>query len=184
MSLKLLRALWITGALLFATNAGNSTAHEYAARKRVFTNDDLQKYSEKYGTDAQIDQSIGTGPADTQSKSKLAEVPSSTSGKPTEKSFWVSKLKQADDDLAKFRAAEIKFASATDKFRKNLAEAKSDFHRQTAQLQIADSEKNLAWTKEQVKKAEAEKAKVLSDAAKKGFKPEDLTASEKQDFAP
>jgi hypothetical protein len=50
---------------------------------------------------------------------------------------------------------------------------------QTAQLQIVDSEKNLTWAKEQVRKAEEERTKVLSDAAKKGFKPEDLTARAK-----
>ena len=184
MSLKLLRTLSITSALLLATSPGSSIGQESRARKHVFTNDDLQKYSEKYGSDPQPVQSTAAGPADTQARGKLTETSSSAAEKPSEKSHWVSKLKKADDDLAKFKAAEIKFSNAANKFRTDLAEAKSDFHRQTALLQIADSEKNLAWAKEELKKAEEEKKKVLSDAAKKGFKPEDLTAGERQDSAP
>ena len=182
MSLMLLRTLSITSALLLATGTGNSIGQESRTRKHVFTNDDLQKYSEKYGSDPQPVQS--TGPADAPAMSKLTETSSPAAEKPSEKSLWVSKLKKADDDLVKFKAAEIKFATAMDKFRVNFAEAKSDFHRQTALLQIADSEKNLAWAKEELKKAEEEKKKVLSEAAKKGLKPEDLAAGERQDSAP
>jgi hypothetical protein len=184
MSFKLLRTLSITSALLLATSPGSSIGQESRTRKHVFTNDDLQKYSEKYGSDPQPVQSTAAGPADTQARGKLTETSSPAAEKPSEKSLWVSKLKKADDDLVKFKAAETKFATAMDKFRVNFAEAKSDFHRQTALLQIADSEKNLAWAKEELKKAEEEKKKVLSEAAKKGLKPEDLAAGERQDSAP
>ena len=47
------------------------------------------------------------------------------------------------------------------------------------QPQIVDSEKYLTCAKEQVRNAEEERTKVLSDTAKKGFKPEDLTARAK-----
>ena len=183
MNFKLLRTLSIISVLLLATSLGSATGQESRTKKHVFTNDDLQKYSEKYGSDPQPAQSMAAGPADTQARSKLTETSSSTAEKPSEKSLWVSKLKKADDDLAKFKAAEIKFGAAMDKFRMHLAEAKSDFHRQTALLQIADSEKNLAWAKEELKKAEDEKKKVLTEAAKKGLKPEDLAAGERQDSA-
>jgi hypothetical protein len=183
MSLKLLRPSSTISVLLLATSLGSAIGQESRTKKHVFTNDDLQKYSEKYGTDPQTGQSGDTGTGDTQTKSKLTGTSSSTV-EPAERSLWISRLKKAHDDVAKFRAAETKFATALDKFRGDFAQGKSDFHRQTAQLQIADSEKNLAWAKEQLRKAEEERTKVLSEAAKKGFKPEDLTASEKQDFAP
>jgi hypothetical protein len=184
MSLKLLRTSSTISVLLLATSLGSAIGQDSRTKKHIFTNDDLQKYSEKYGTDPQRAQSGDTGTGDTQARSKLTEPSSPAAEKPSEKSLWISRLKKADDDLAKFRAAETKFATALDKFRGDLAQGKSDFHRQTAQLQIVDSEKNLAWAKEQLRKAEEERTKVLSEAAKKGFKPEDLTASEKQGFAP
>lgn len=157
------------------TPVAEQSNRKHPRSRRIFTNEDLQRYSEKYGEGARPASAEDTAPAAQDSKTATVnETPSAEKEKQSVKSEWAAKLKKAEEELAKFKAAETKFSTALDKYRNNLAEAKSDFHKQTAQLQIADSEKNLAWAKEEVRKAEEAKAKLLAEATKNGMKAEDL----------
>ena len=47
-------------------------------------------------------------------------------------------------------------------------------HQDSSQEQVADSLKNLSRATEQVKQGEEVRAKLLAEAAEKGFKPSDL----------
>jgi chromosome segregation ATPase len=160
----------------FSVLAPAQTSNPKTARgKRVFTNDDLQKYSEKYGGDSSGSNNNVTQ-ATSQSLNKSAGVTDNAQAKaePGDRAYWISKLKEAEETLEKYNAAQTEYADALDKYQGKLLEAKTDFQINTARLQIADCEKNLARTKEGVKKAEEEKTKLLAEAEKKGFKPEDL----------
>ncbi|MBM3802099.1 MAG: hypothetical protein FJW26_07270 [Acidimicrobiia bacterium] len=148
--------------------------------KRVFTNDDLNKYGETYGREAV--QVQPTTPA-TSAASKTALDAPKESGKPgvqakstadQERARWAGRLKDADKAVQKAKMDQAKYASALEKFEQKRREAQTDFQKTLTQNQAADSQKNLLRATEQVKQAEETKAKLLSEAAQKGFKPEDL----------
>jgi len=72
----------------------------------------------------------------------------------------------------------MRFIESLAAFQKRGIEAQTDFQRKTAQWQVEDTNKNLTRAQEQRKKAEAAKAKLLEEAIKKGFKPEDFKNQE------
>jgi hypothetical protein len=185
MNLRAFSKLCIASILLLAIsrngNAEESKPKE--VRKRIFTNEDLQKLSEKYRGDLHPAETANVNAVDPKPKSDTTS-PALIPEKFADKALWAAKLQTVDNDVAKFKAAETKFSSALDKYTKNRVEAKSEFHKQTAEFQIADSEKNLAWAKADLKKAEEERAKILSEAAKRGFKPEELKQDRKEELPP
>ena len=139
--------------------------------KVVFTNDDLQKYRDEL-------QAGSTGDAPTAEKKKInheatTSLNSEGSGEKP-RSYWAERLKEADRNLNQVRSEEKRFSESLADFQKKLSEAKTDFQKKTAQWQIEDTEKNLGRSTAERKKAEEKKANVLAEAAKKGFKMEDL----------
>ncbi len=73
---------------------------------------------------------------------------------------------------------EGKLTGSLAKYSQNLAEADTDFQKKTAQEQFAGVQKNLTRTQAELKKAEEDKAKLVSDAKKAGIPEEDLLNSE------
>jgi hypothetical protein len=156
--------------LLGCTLQAQAPAEKPARARRVFTNEDLQKYGAKYGSMSEPELTPNSA-SDVNSSSKGSAVATST-GEKGEQALWTGKLKEAETALQKAKADEAKFAAALEKSQEKLREAKSDFHIKTSQEQIADSLKNLARAKDQVKHSEEEKTTLLAEAAKKGFKPD------------
>ena len=139
--------------------------------KMIFTNDDLQRYRDEV-------QAGSTGDVPTTEKKKInheatTSLNSEGSGEKP-KSYWAERLKEADRNLNQVRSEEKRFSESLADFQKKLSEAKTDFQKKTAQWQIEDTEKNLGRSTAERKKAEEKKANVLAEAAKKGFKMEDL----------
>jgi hypothetical protein len=171
----------ICALLLALTLAANTGLSENQARppkaKRIFTNDDLSKYGEKYGRDsAQVPPATSTLSAtapDALKESSKAPVRPTTPAD-EERTRWAGKLKEADKAVQKAKMDQAKYASALEKFEQKRREAQTDFQKTLAQNQAADSQKNLLRATEEVKQAEETKAKLLSEAAQKGFKLEDL----------
>ena len=144
-----------------------------AKAKRVFTNDDLSKFGEKYGPDTaptQIPSPKGTTNAEKPEKS--ASEPKTQASE--ERSYWAAKLKEAETTLQKSKADQAKYGGALEKFEQKQRDAQTDFQKNLTQNQVTDSRKNLARATEEVKQAEEKKAELLADAEQKGFKPGDL----------
>jgi hypothetical protein len=76
--------------------------------------------------------------------------------------------------MAKAKEQELKFQGLVGKYEQKLRDAKGDFQTKTSQEQVADSLKNLSRVKDQFKQGEEAKARLLAEAAEKGFKSSDL----------
>jgi hypothetical protein len=167
------------GLLIFLLAAGSAFAEteptKPARSKRVFTNDDLSKFGEKYGFDTtpapvpSPSSITGTTPPPPE---KAASAPKITASE--EKSYWAGKLKEAETTLQKAKADEAKFSGAVEKFEQKRRDAQTDFQKNLSQNQVSDSLKNLARAREEVKQSEEKKAKLLAEAEKNGIKREDL----------
>lgn len=162
-------------ALASLTALGQSTSEKPTKPKRVFTNEDLSRFREKYGSEP--DSVPATNPvqsADTAKQPGQTGTPSKAAS-PESKAYWVARLKETDSAIEKAKAQELKFHGIVEKYEQKLRDAKGDFHTRTSQEQLADSTKNLSRAKNDVKQGEEAKAKLLAEAAEKGFKPADLT---------
>ena len=162
-------------ALASLTVLGQATSEKPAKAKRVFTNEDLGKIREKYGSEP--DPAPAANPvqsADAAKQPRQMAAPSKAAS-PESKAYWVAKLKETDSAIEKAKAQELKFHGVVEKYEQKLRDAKGDFHTRTSQEQLADSTKNLSRAKNDVKQGEEAKAKLLAEAAEKGFKPADLT---------
>ena len=151
--------------------------------KKVYTNEDLAKYQEKSQPDPASNlHSTGSDKGTENSHANPGEASDigqkSKMDKSLDKSYWVGQLKDASDKLDKAKFEEMRFIESLAAFQKRGIEAQTDFHRKTAQWQVEDTTKNLTRAQEQRKKAEAAKAKLLEEAIKKGFKPEDFKNQE------
>ena len=156
------------------TAVGQSPSEKPTKAKRVFTNDDLGKLRERYGSEADsVPTTQPIQPADA-AKSPVQTGTGAKAAVPESKAYWVAKLKETDSALEKAKAQDLKFQGLVEKYGEKLRDAKGDFHTRTSQEQLADSMKNLARAKDEVKQAEEAKAKLLAEAAEKGFKPSDL----------
>jgi hypothetical protein len=152
--------------------------------KRVFTNEDLQKYQERFESESTVYSQ--TDRFETSSREanpnvlQAKEISASNlkSSKALDKTYWVNKLKEADLNLSKTKTEELRFIQGLADFQEKLSKAQTDFQKQTAQWQIEDSEKNLVRARDERKKAEIERGKVLEDAVGKGFKAEELNEKE------
>ena len=156
------------------TAFGQSTSEKPAKAKRVFTNEDLGKFREKFSSEP--DSAPAPQPIQPADAAKPL-VPTGTPAKaasPESKTYWMAKLKETDSALEKAKAQELKFYGIVEKYEQKLRDAKGDFHTRTSQEQLADSMKNLSRTKDEVKQGQEAKAKLLAEAAEKGFKPSDL----------
>jgi hypothetical protein len=141
--------------------------------KRVFTNDDLSRFGEKYGSDTAPTQvSPPRGSTDAGKPDKPASEPKTASSE--ERSKWVGKLKEAETALEKAKADQVKYSGALEKFEQKHREAQTDFQKNLTQNQVADSLHNLNRATEEAKQAEENKAKLLAEGEQKGFKPGDL----------
>jgi truncated hemoglobin YjbI len=145
-----------------------------AKAKRVFTNDDLSKFGEKYGPDTAPTRV--SAPKDTTDAGKPYNKPTSEPKTTTseERSKWVGKLKEAETALQKAKADQAKYSGALEKFEQKHRDAQTDFQKNLTQNQVADSLNNLTRATEEVKQAEEKKSKLLAEAEQKGFKPSDL----------
>jgi hypothetical protein len=144
-----------------------------AKAKRVFTNDDLSRFGEKYGSDTAPTQvSTPKGTTDAGRPDKPASEPKTTSSE--ERSKWVGKLKEAETALEKAKADQVKYSGALEKFEQKHRDAQTDFQKNLTQNQVADSLNNLNRATEEVKQAEENKAKLVAEGEQKGFKPGDL----------
>ena len=143
-----------------------------AKAKRVFTNDDLNRFGEKYGSDTPPTQvSTPKGTTNAGKSDKPASEPKATAGQ--ERSKWAGKLKEAETVLEKAKADQVKYNGALQRFEQKHREAQTDFQKALTQNQIADSLNNLNRAAEEVKQAEENKAKLLAEGEQKGFKPVD-----------
>jgi hypothetical protein len=87
------------------------------------------------------------------------------------RSYWADRLRELKTVLAKKeRRAAIHWKSG--RVPKDVCGSQTEFQKKTAQWQIEDTEKNLTRATAERKKAEQER--VVAEAAKKGFKAEDL----------
>ena len=156
---------------------GQSPTGSETPKKRVFKNEDLDKYQEKYGSETSPASKPGSVIASSDDKASRPEQDSK--GKPKQAlAVWRAKLKEIDDSIASKKRMEDKLTGSLGKYSKNLAEAGTDFQKSTAQLQVAGVQENLTRTQAELKKAEEDKAKLVSDAKKAGVQEEDLLKSE------
>lgn len=156
------------------TVIGQSSSEKPAKAKRVFTNEDLGKIREKYGSEPDSEPATRPShPVETVKQSGQTGAPSKATT-PEGKAYWLTKLKEMESALAKAKEQELKFQGLVEKYEQKLRDAKGDFHTKTSQEQVADSLKNLSRAKDQIKQGEEAKAKLLAEAAEKGFKPSDL----------
>jgi len=172
-------ALGLMGSAVLAQTK-ESTASQ---TKKVYTNEDLAKYQEKSQPDPASNlHSTGSDKGTENSHANPGEASDigqkSKMDKSLDKSYWVGQLKDASDKLDKAKFEEMRFIESLAAFQKRGIEAQTDFQRKTAQWQVEDTTKNLTRAQEQRKKAEAAKAKLLEEAIKKGFKPEDFKNQE------
>jgi hypothetical protein len=169
---------------LFILGVAETQKGEPPRARKVFTNEDLQKYRERSESEAtphlQTETLDSTGKERNPDTLQGKEIPGANrkSGKDFDKAYWANKLKEAERNLGKAKIEELRFIESLADFQEKLSKVQNDFHKQTAQWQIEDSEKNLARARDERKKVEAERAKVLEDALKKGFKAEELNDKE------
>jgi len=144
-----------------------------AKAKRVFTNDDLSRFGEKYGADTPPGQvSTPKGTPDSVKSDKPPSEPKAVASE--ENSKWAGKLKEAETALEKAKADQVKYRGALEKFEQKHREAQTDFQKNLTENQVADSLRNLSRVTEEVKQAEENKARLLAEGELKGFKPGDL----------
>ena len=150
-------------------------------KKKVFSNEDLEKYQEKRGSNTATSQ---TNLTDTSSKDKTSHQAGNASDKDDKGKLkqdlpaWRTKLKAIDDTIVTKKKMEGKLTDSLSKYSQKLTEADTDFYKLTAKEQVAGVQENLTRTQTELKKAEEEKAKLLSEAKKAGIKEEDLLESE------
>jgi len=154
-----------------------SSAGSVTPKKRVFKNEDLEKYQEKYGSEtAAVSKS---GSVVTSSIDKASSQGRDSEGKPKQDlNAWRAKLKEIDDTIDSKKRMEGKLTGSLAKYSQKLAEADTDFYKLTAQQQVAGVQENLSRTQAELKKAEEDKSKLLSEAKKAGIKEEVLLKSE------
>src|SRR4030095_4497584 len=86
-----------------------------AKAKHVFTNDDLSRFGEKYGSGNPPTQaSAPKGTPDAVKSDKPASEPKAAGSE--ERSKWAGKLKEAETALEKAKADQVKYSGALDKF--------------------------------------------------------------------
>jgi hypothetical protein len=156
------------------TVIGQSSKEKPAKAKRVFTNEDLGKFREKYGSESDSEPATQPGQLTDGAKQPAQTGTPGKDATPESKAYWAAKLKETDSALEKAKEQELKLQGILAKFEQKLRDAEGDFHTTTSQQQVADSLKNLARSKSEVKQAEEAKSKLLAEAAEKGFKPSDL----------
>jgi hypothetical protein len=171
------KTLSCAGLFILALAAGAAFAQveptKSAKAKRVFTNDDLSRFGEKYGSDTPPTQvSAPKGTPEPGKSDKSASEPKAAAG--DERSKWAGKLKAAETALEKAKADQLKYGGALEKFEEKRREAQTDFQKTVTENQINDSQYNLNRATEEVKQAEDNKAKLLAEAEQKGFKSSDL----------
>jgi hypothetical protein len=139
--------------------------------KRVFTDDDLQKYQNELQSDSAAD--VRNAEKDkVRNEGKANSVLESAGEKKKVGSYWADRLKETETGLSQRRNEEQRFIGSLAEFQKRFAEAKTEFQKKTAQWQVEDTERNLARATAERKKAEEERAKIVAEAAKKRFKGE------------
>ena len=153
---------------------GQSPSERPAKAKRVFTNEDLGKIRQKYGSTSDSEPAAGPIESADTAKQPMQTGETTKTATPESKAYWVAKLKETESALAKAKEQELKFQGLVEKYEQKLRDAKGDFHTKTSQEQVADSLKNLSRAKDQIKQGEEAKSKLLAEAAEKGFKPADL----------
>jgi hypothetical protein len=164
---------------LLALNSGfaETEPSKPVKAKRVFTNDDLGKFRERFGTDTSADPVSASKPTPESQPSDIKSVSDTKAADGNEKSQWVGRLREAETVVQKAKADQTKYSQALEKYEQKSRDAQTDFQKTLSQNQVADSLKNLSRAAEEVRQAEEMKSKVLADAAKKGFRPEDLRES-------
>ena len=178
--LSLVSCFFISTLFINTFSMAEIQRSERPRAKRIFTNEDLQKYQERFESEStphlQTDTPNSVGREANLDLLQAKEISGSNpkSSQDLDKTYWVNKLKEADLNLSKAKSEELRFIQGLADFQEKLSKAQTDFHKQTAQWQIDDSEKNLARARDERKKAEAERTKVLEDALKKGFKVGEL----------
>jgi hypothetical protein len=155
----------------------DDSADKHSRPKKVFTNDDLQKYQNGDQADSKTD-----GAATNKGK-KVNQDDSPASPKTAEKgamgrSYWANRLRESEENLSQAKKEEQKFRENLGNFQEKFREAKSEFQKKTLKWQIEDTETNLDRSIARRKKAEEDKGNILAEAAKKGFKLEDLNKGE------
>jgi hypothetical protein len=138
--------------------------------KVVFTNDDLQRYQEEAPAKSTVDMKT----PEQQKVENDGKAPSTLATSGQEANYWADRLKETQRNLNQAKMEEQKFSDSLIEYQKKFDEAKTEFQKQTAQWQVEDTEKNLARSIATRKKAEESKANLLAEAAKQGFKVEDL----------
>lgn len=158
---------------------GQSSTGSVTSKRRVFKNEDLDKYQEKYGSETSS--VLKSGPVVTPSPDKASspEQESKSKSKP-DLTVWRANLKKIDDTIANKKRMEGKLTGSLAKYSQSLAEAATDFQKMTAQEQFVDVQKNLARAQAELKKAEEDKAKLISDAKKAGIQEKDLLKPDSQ----
>ena len=156
---------------------GQSSTGSVAPKKRVFKNEDLDKYQEKYGSETSPASKPGLVATSPVGKASSPEQDSKGKPKP-DLTAWRAKLAEIDNTISSRKKAEEKLTGSLAKYSQNLAEASTDFQKMTAQEQVADVQKNLTRSQVELKKAEEDKAKLISDAKKAGIQEEELLNSE------
>jgi hypothetical protein len=178
--LSLVSCFFISTLFINTFSMAEIQRSERPRAKRIFTNEDLQKYQERFESEStphlQTDTPNSVGREANLDLLQAKEISGSNLklNQYLDKTYWVNKLKEADLNLSKAKLEELRFIQGLADFQEKLSKAQTDFHKQTAQWQIDDSEKNLARARDERKKAEAERTKVLEDALKKGFKVGEL----------
>jgi hypothetical protein len=156
---------------------GQLTARSETPKRHVYKNEDLEKYQEKYGSETQAPPMSKS--AVTSSNDQNTNQNQDNKGKPKpDLAIWRTKLKEINDTIAVKKRMESKLSGSLAKYSQNLAQADTDFNKMTAQLQVAGVQENLARTQTELKKAEEDKATLLSNAKKAGIEEEDLLKTE------
>ena len=167
--------------IILARTQQNASSHP----KRVFTNEDLEKYQGKYGRDfssgelpGNADLPSGKQPVDSDQAAKNETGKKQNPTGSQSRSTLAARLKENSDILAKARQDEAKLRNSLSKYTLKLAGANNDFQKKTAQEQVDGVQKNLTRVQEERKKAENDRGKLLEEAKKLGLKEEDLIPPE------
>ena len=176
-SIRILLSLSLSLGIMSVRGLAEDQESKSLRTKRAFTNDDLQRYQDELPSDSAANsRSAEMDKVSNKGKANLAlEGP----GEKTKvRSYWAERLREAENGLSQRRNEEQRFIGSLAEFQKTFAEAKNEFQKKTAQWQIEDTEKNLTRATAERKKAEEERANVVAEAVKKGFKAEDLKVKE------
>jgi hypothetical protein len=176
-SIRTLLSLSLALGIMSVCGLAEEQENTRSRTKRVFTDDDLQKYQNELQSDSAAE--VRNAEKDKVSNEGKANSVLESAGEKTKVgSYWADRLKEAETGLSQRRNEEQRFIGSLAEFQKRVAEAKTEFQKKTAQWQVEDTEANLARATAERKKAEEERAKIVAEAAKKGFKAEDLRNKE------